>query len=123
MASGASRQFFPEFAQVAAARHYAIGAAQGWGVEPGDLELVVGELATNAVLHGRTPFTLSLHKTDNWVVIEVADGNPRLPLMAQDVSTSALSGRGLTIVDRLARHWGARATAHGKVVWAEFDCS
>ena len=123
MGSRPSRQFNPEFGQVAAARRYAIGAAHGWGVEPGELGLVVGELATNAVLHGRTPFTLSLHKKNNRVVVEVEDGNPRLPLMEQEISSSALSGRGLTIVDRLARQWGVRATAYGKVVWAEFDCS
>jgi hypothetical protein len=34
-------------------------------------------------------------------------------------SRNGTSGRGLMIVDRLAKLWGSRPTGAGKTVWAE----
>jgi anti-sigma regulatory factor (Ser/Thr protein kinase) len=117
--NGASCQFDPELRSVGAARRFALDIARQWGVAPNDLALVVGELAANAVVHGHTPFTVSLSVHGRRVSIEVCDERAG-PVQACAVSSESQSGRGLVIVDRVATNWGIRQlSAGGKVVWAE----
>jgi hypothetical protein len=40
-----------------------------------DVQLVVSELATNAILHARTPFTVTLDGFDDLVFLTVMDGS------------------------------------------------
>ncbi len=83
-----------------------------------DIRLVVSELATNAVVHAGTAFTLDVELFPTWVRVEVADGSPELPQPRTAVPDAA-SGRGCAIIEYLARAWGAHPSEHGKVVWAE----
>ena len=86
-----------------------------------DVQLVVSELATNAMLHAQTPFTVSLRAFDATLRLEVVDGASNDPTM---VVASLLDtyGRGLVIVQALSRDWGVQPGASGgKSVWAEFD--
>ena len=86
-----------------------------------DIELVVSELATNAMVHACTPFTVILGASENTVSLRVLDGSHVGPTL---VVASALetNGRGLVIVQALSRDWGVTAHASGgKSVWAEFD--
>jgi anti-sigma regulatory factor (Ser/Thr protein kinase) len=104
---------------VARARRFARAVADQWGLDVPDLELVVGELASNAVLHAGSGYTVRLCRDGAGLVVEVADGNPRQPRVnGGDASTGALSGRGLAIVGRVSACWGVRADGPGKVVWA-----
>jgi hypothetical protein len=41
-----------------------------------------------------------------------------MPVRAGALSDADLAGRGLVIVESLARHWGACRVPLGKVVWA-----
>jgi hypothetical protein len=41
-----------------------------------DIELVVSELAPNAMAHGQTPCTVVLCAFDKTVALEVSDGSP-----------------------------------------------
>jgi anti-sigma regulatory factor (Ser/Thr protein kinase) len=108
--------------EVRAARHFARSFAEGVECDPDDLSLVVSELATNACVHAKTPFTLSLARTGvSTIMVEVADEDPRSPTVSVP-PLDAWSGRGLPIVVALARRWGVRILADGKVVWAELDC-
>ena len=116
------REFNPDSAQVRVARHYAMDMARSWGLGPSEIGIVVGELAANAVLHGRSPFTVILRRYGQRVLVEVADDNPRLPTAPAGVPPSALSGRGLRIVDQMSVGWGVLPSKAGKVVWAELDC-
>ncbi len=103
-------------------RAFAVGASESWGVSPIEVEMVVGELAANAYVHARSPFTVSLTGLYDLVSIEVADESTEVPmLLADDVDST--HGRGLLIVDALARAWGSRPTDCGKVVWAELGRS
>lgn len=85
-----------------------------------DIELVVSELATNAMVHAQTPFDVTLHAFERTVLLEVHDGSPSSPFR---VAGRALDtgGRGIAIVEELSRDWGVDAgTDGGKSVWAEF---
>jgi anti-sigma regulatory factor (Ser/Thr protein kinase) len=117
-----SRDFEPDIAQVSAARRFAMSAAETWRVESGIVGLVVTELAANAVLHARSPFTVSLHDEParRRLVIEVADSDPKAPAKAP-IEPDALSGRGLILVEQVAAAWGVRPQPPGKVVWVELD--
>ena len=111
--------FEPSPDQVGAARRFAVGMVRGWGVDPDDVAVVVGELAANAVLHARSPFRVTLRDEGDRVLVEVADANPRVPSVTP-ILPDALSGRGLHLVGRLAKAWGVRPAAPvGKVIWAE----
>lgn len=114
----ASMTFEPRAELVGAARRFAMGEAQRWGFQPDAVGLVVGELAANAVLHARSPFVVSLSCRRRRILVEVADANPRLPVLAA-VPLDASSGRGLAMVEQVARAWGVRPHPEGKVVWAE----
>jgi anti-sigma regulatory factor (Ser/Thr protein kinase) len=86
-----------------------------------DVALVVSELATNAIVHAQTPFTVSLEVSAHTLLLTVADRSPADPVL---VAARAFDpgGRGLTIVALLSRDWGAYPHPDGgKSVWAEFD--
>lgn len=86
-----------------------------------DIELVVSELATNAMAHAQTPFSVTLCAFDQTVVLEVSDASGAEPslVVARALDTS---GRGVAIVQALSRDWGVLSRASGgKSVWAEFD--
>ena len=95
------------------------------GLEGRDVELVVSELATNAVLHAQSGFELTVNYDDTVLQIEVADGDPKLPSVGVNVP-EAPSGRGLRIVEQLSKRWGVRYCAsgpgRGKTVWADLEC-
>lgn len=81
--------------------------------------LVVSELATNAVLHARTTFTVRLLlDADGRLRLEVTDGSKRRP-DRRSHSADAATGRGLAIVTELALAWGVEEKEQGKTVWAE----
>ncbi|WP_308369292.1 MULTISPECIES: ATP-binding protein [unclassified Streptomyces] len=103
-----------------------------WGIPYGcalaeDAELVVGELAANAVLHGLVPgrdFELGLRYDGRRVLVEVSDarGEKTPPEgLAPAGRWSAEGGRGLQLVEAVAREWGVRPRPPGhpgKTVWA-----
>jgi hypothetical protein len=51
------------------------------------------------------------------LVIHVWDGSEEMPVR-QDGALDQDSGRGLMLVENLAKDWGAYRKAAGKVVWA-----
>ena len=84
--------------------------------------LVLSELMTNALRHGRptqangiqTRFT----PVDGGVRIEVYDTGPVRP-EARNAAADDEDGRGLALVNALTGgRWGAQGDAHGKAVWA-----
>jgi len=88
----------------------------------GDLVLVADELATNALTHAGTAFTVSVERVEATVLLTVTDGSSRLPQQRASSDDMPLGGRGLAIVAVLSRHWGVDAQPSGaKSVWAAFD--
>lgn len=78
--------------------------------------LLTSELVTNAVLHGRSDVRITVRATATGVRVEVADDNDRPPVRQSDDET-ALSGRGLSLVEHTATRWGVTVPEIGKVVW------
>lgn len=110
-------------AAVRAARRATTEAVQSWAARPGmadDVCLVVSELVTNALLHGRSDAVLRVVRQRGSIRVEVQDDDTRLPLPSAP-DPQALGGRGLALVAALSTLWGAERTEGGKTVWAEFD--
>lgn len=83
--------------------------------------LVVSELATNAVLHAATPFTVSLSRRDASLRLEVRDRSARQVHSPTPQSPASTGGRGLQVVDACSTTWGVREEIDGKSVWATFE--
>jgi anti-sigma regulatory factor (Ser/Thr protein kinase) len=101
----------------------AAGAADGWAdasVDVDTVALLVSEVVTNAILHARSSVTLTVDVADDVVRITVRDGSPVQPRVHTVAPTSA-TGRGMLLLDRLAKRWGVEAdpVTGGKVVWFE----
>ncbi|WP_265561526.1 SpoIIE family protein phosphatase [Streptomyces hygroscopicus] len=111
----------PEDAAPGRARRLARRALARWGMEEltDSVELLVSEVVTNAVRYASRPVTLRLLRTDV-LRCEVGDDVPQLPRLRQARATDE-GGRGLYLVNRLARRWGATRLSTGKVVWFELN--
>jgi anti-sigma regulatory factor (Ser/Thr protein kinase) len=81
--------------------------------------LMTDELATNAVVHARSPYTLIVRLTGRRLRVEVHDGSTGFPKMGVSAPPSTAGGRGLPVVAALSDRWGADPTASGKSVWFE----
>ncbi|MFD9968004.1 SpoIIE family protein phosphatase [Streptomyces sp. NPDC059011] len=109
----------PEDSAPGRARRLARRALARWGLEElsDSVELLVSEVVTNAVRYAERPVTLRLLRTDV-LRCEVGDDSPQLPRQRRARDTDE-GGRGLFLVNRLARRWGATRLSTGKVVWFE----
>ncbi|MGP3914197.1 SpoIIE family protein phosphatase [Nonomuraea sp. 10N515B] len=67
---------------------------------------------------GEKEFTLRLRRGEESVWVEVFDQDLRLPRI-RSAGENDEGGRGLYLVDQLARRWGSRPTREGKAVWFE----
>ncbi|MEV3874786.1 SpoIIE family protein phosphatase [Streptomyces sp. NPDC049906] len=103
------------------ARRLARVALKRWDLEEltDSVELLVSEVVTNAVRYASRPVTLRLLRTDV-LRCEVGDDVPQLPRLRQARATDE-GGRGLYLVNKLARRWGATRLSTGKVVWFELN--
>lgn len=107
---------------VPAARKRVIQTARGWRVPLtrdalADVELLAGELISNAVRHSGGPCSVTVRWNGTRLRTEVSDGCPRPPRRSYDADGT--SGRGLVLVDALAYTWGWDTHASGKTVWFE----
>lgn len=109
----------PTTGAIRAARHEVVGWARDVGLRPvreHTLALLTSELVANAVRHGGAPVTVTASAGRRYLTVEVSDGSPRRPAVLRQPPT-AVGGRGMDIVDRMARSWGVRAEGAGKTVW------
>jgi len=81
-----------------------------------DAMLLVSEIVTNAVTHGRGPVRLQVDCDHSGIHVAVDDANPALP-RARRIDRRRHSGRGLVLLQNLATDWGVRRTKNGKQVW------
>jgi anti-sigma regulatory factor (Ser/Thr protein kinase) len=103
-----------------AARKFLADTLASWGCADFEFAavLLLSELVTNAVLHARTDVVVRISRLAGALRLEVGDQSPRTPI-PRHYSRDATTGRGLALVDSLARDWGVDADHEGKVVWCE----
>jgi serine phosphatase RsbU (regulator of sigma subunit) len=111
--------FDPEVSSPGRARRLTRQALADWGLEEltDTAELLVSEIVTNAVRHASRPISLRLLRTEV-LRCEVGDDVPQLPRLRR-ATPEEEHGRGLFLVNRLARRWGTTRLGTGKNVWFE----
>ena len=81
--------------------------------------LLTSELASNAVVHGQTAFTVRAHADRSVVRVAICDSGGRQPaIVAREATTKG--GWGLSMVDAIASRWGIDADGT-TTVWFEID--
>lgn len=80
-------------------------------------QMVCSELVTNAVRHAGTMIDLTVTLREDELRVSVRDGFAKPPRLRTPKVTDD-SGRGLLIVDTVARAWGTVSMPDGKLVWA-----
>jgi hypothetical protein len=128
-----------EPSSVREARLFVVDKLQEWHADDlvDSAALLTSELATNAVLHTRRPFSVSVRRSGPGVRVEVIDSSEELPRLrtpvasngqhvdAGDVLAAPTADvdrlfSGLGMVDAVASDWGAHPIpGKGKVVWFE----
>ncbi len=101
-------------------RRFAVDVLRRWSMPEtvvDDATLIVSELLTNAIVHGRPPVRLRLRATDEELAIEVDDAASAMPRKLR-ATPDDVHGRGLAIVAELGNRWAARAEGFGKTVWS-----
>lgn len=115
---------------VAFARHWTVTVLREWDLEVDfdTAELLVSELVTNALIHGVAAvqgavITVILGETEGALMVEVHDldqgteGMSWTGPMRGEPQRLDESGRGLELVENLAREWGVEHEATGKYVY------
>lgn len=86
------------------------------------VELLTSEVVTNAIVHGRSGPELALELGGKQVRVAVVDTSPDLPVR-RAARPDDVSGRGMLIIESLARAWGVTVESDGsKRVWFEVAC-
>ena len=119
----AERSFSPSHAAIGEARRFVAVELVAVPHEVCETaRLLVSELCTNAVLHARRDFTVSVIGTLDFLRIEVTDPSDGQPQLAHP-TVRDVHGRGLRLVAALSDRWGVdRAPGGaGKSVWFEID--
>ena len=113
-----SRQFERDEEAPREARRWLTGVLDDLGVEAVPADLLLSELATNAVVHAGTAFTVDVH-VNGTVRVAVGDGDPAGVVAIRPSRPLEEGGRGLALVDALSTDWGVTRTGVGKTVWFE----
>ncbi len=103
-----------------AARHFVADLLTGRGLDGAAFAAasLVSELATNCVIHARTPFTVEVVERHDAVRVCVTDTSP-VQARVRRHSLDSTTGRGLRLVASLATAWGAEGDRNGKTIWFE----
>jgi len=118
-----SRHWFPGTpAAVGLARDWVRKVATSSGHSPlaPTVELLVSELATNAVRHADGKRFSVEFDVDGLLLVAVCDSSPRSPTRRR-AAVRDEGGRGLAIVDALSDRWGAEVHLGGKCVWFQLE--
>ena len=108
---------------IPAARVFLTRLLDGWGVSAeviDDAALLTSELMSNAVKHGVGVLNLKIDVSDGLLHVAVHDDGREEPVVRAAADSDA-GGRGMWIVQSLARDWGSNSESQdpGKTVWFE----
>ena len=116
-----SADFDPGLGAPSAARRFVTDVLNRWGQGVSrlqDAQLLVTELATNSVVHARSPFSVSARRHGSGIRLSVHDASRSQPTVREPRGLASC-GRGLQLVAAIAAQWGVDQTDDGKTVWAE----
>ncbi|MFN8075183.1 MAG: ATP-binding protein [Kineosporiaceae bacterium] len=106
----------------AAARRIVTAWCEAQGVVPStvaDVELIVSEFVTNAVVHGSGTVQLRVERSLEHLVVTVIDASGAVvERPVKLVDPDCTTGRGLWIAGALAAHQGSYSGEEGTAVWA-----
>jgi anti-sigma regulatory factor (Ser/Thr protein kinase) len=107
-------------ASVAAVRRYTTRVCRTAGLDAlaDTAALLVSEVATNALVHGRGDVRVRASADARVLRVEVSDEHPRLP-QPRLASVLDEGGRGLALLEALSTRWGTEGRPDGKTVWFE----
>ncbi|MEV4658437.1 ATP-binding protein [Micromonospora sp. NPDC049301] len=83
--------------------------------------IAITEMVNNVVAHARTPMTIRLAPQAGTLRVAVRDHSPLRPTFGGLAPSTRAGGRGLLLIDTMARRWGSSAVPDGKVVWCVLD--
>jgi anti-sigma regulatory factor (Ser/Thr protein kinase) len=110
---------------VSEARTWAAGVTHGLlGADQAQsLRLIVSELMTNALRHGREGERIDLAVTPKpeFLCVQVTDNGPGLAPRPHALDTEDVGGFGLFFVEQLTRRWGVTRENRRTRVWFELD--
>lgn len=92
------------------------------GIPCPEVQLCVSELLTNVITHvgEGTPVTVRVFRARcGSTRVEVTDPDTHAWLIARVPDADDETGRGLLLLDAVARRWGVWLTPRGKTVWCE----
>jgi anti-sigma regulatory factor (Ser/Thr protein kinase) len=112
------RDFTSDAASVSQARRFVLSLLDVDPVTTDSVQLAVSELATNAVLHARSSFKVQVSQNGSSIRVAVFDRSAAAAA-PKDYGPEAVTGRGLTIVERVTDDWGVTPDSGGKWVWFE----
>lgn len=112
------RHLAEEMGSISVARQVAQDAMTAWGYRGRreDVLLVVSELVTNALVHGRGEPVLRVIGGSRRIRVEVGDASEEPP---RPRNPGPSDGWGLHVVRKLGSGWGTSFQEGGKVVWCE----
>ncbi|MEV0350517.1 ATP-binding protein [Nonomuraea sp. NPDC050680] len=116
------RNFPGTRSQIREARQF-VSSYLGDRPETDTVQLIVSELATNAIRHTRSGlpggrFGVTLHAGSTLLILAVLDeGGPATPHLHQ-AEDEDQNGRGLHLVETLTTRWGVHGDDAGRTVWA-----
>ncbi|MGR6321924.1 ATP-binding protein [Micromonospora soli] len=109
----------PVVAAAREARGLVTDGCARWGVpelaEPACI--AVTEMVNNVVAHAGTPMTVRVAPRGSALQLAVRDHSTRRPAYAGLAPLTSTGGRGLLLIDTVARRWGSTPLGGGKVVW------
>jgi anti-sigma regulatory factor (Ser/Thr protein kinase) len=115
-----SQHFAPAIDAPREARRFVRDALRRWSldhlVEP--CQVVVSELATNAVRHADSRFSVSLSRIGGGAVHLAVGDLSDAPPEQRTPDAQRPGGRGMHLVESLSQRWGHVASSGGKLVWA-----
>jgi anti-sigma regulatory factor (Ser/Thr protein kinase) len=120
------REFRGHADQVAAARRFVVAAIHRGGSVRDVTRLLVGEAATNAVLHSGSgvdggTFAVEYLISDDRLRVEVHDGGGPAGPRRRIHLLESVTGRGLDLFEALSDRWGVDGGPQGWTVWFELD--
>jgi anti-sigma regulatory factor (Ser/Thr protein kinase) len=118
-----ARLFVPVPAVVREVRGFVRDVFRAWGEEActPEAEIIVAELATNAVVHARSPFRVAISRTKSEIKLSVRDAStvpPEQPAGNLGVREGRAGGRGISMVASLSLTWDTHPEPDGKTIWA-----